>query len=138
MSYATLADLLLKLEERELVQLTDDADLGVVNTGVVDAALEAADVEIDGYLGSKYTLPLAVVPGVIKIFAADIAIYNLFCRRNGPPEHWVRTYSNHIHFFTKVAGGEITLGQSAPDAGSNGVQVSSAERIFSRDSLKGF
>ncbi len=137
MSYATLADLKNKLDEETLIQLSDDADTGSVVSSVIDAALEAADVEIDSYLAAKYSLPLAEGVQILTHVAADIAIVNLYSRRNGPPEHWQKKYDNHIAFLEKVVAGEISLGASTPVAGDE-AQVVSSERIFSRDSLKGY
>ncbi len=57
--YAALADIQQWLDEDKLIRLTDDADTGTVNTTIVDTVLEAASVEIDGYLGAKYNLPFA-------------------------------------------------------------------------------
>ncbi|MBM9605966.1 gp436 family protein [Desulfopila inferna] len=137
MSYATLADLKNKLDEETLIQLSDDADTGSVVNSVIDAALEAADVEIDSYLAAKYSLPLVEGVQILTHVAADIAIVNLYSRRNGPPEHWQKKYDNHISFLEKVVAGEISLGASTPVAGDE-AQVISSERIFSRDSLKGY
>jgi len=135
--YATEADLKNKLDEATLIQLTDDADTGAIVSAVIDAALEAADVEIDGYLSRKYTLPLANTPPLLLHMAADIAIVSLYSRRGGPPEHWQKRYENHIAFLGKVVSGEIALGVNAPDAGAS-VKLTNSERIFSREKLKGF
>lgn len=139
MSYATLDDLKNKLNERELVQLTDDNDAGVIDTDKTDDALEAADVEIDSYLGERYTLPLSSVPKIINHVAADLAVINLFNRRNGPPEHWEEVQKKRLAFLEKLKSGDSTLGLEDPEAGSsNQAEVSSSKRVFTRDTLEGF
>lgn len=137
--YATVDDLKKQLPEDLLIQLTDDAGNGIIDTTVTDNALEAADVEIDGYLGERYTLPLSPVPNIINKQAVDVAIYNLYARRQGPPDHWQSRYNNVIRFLEKVVKGDISLGAGDPEAGlADNVEVSSSDRIFSRDTLKGF
>ena len=137
--YATLDDLKKQLPEDVLMALTDDGGSGVIDTAVTDAALETAEVEIDGYLGGRYTLPLSPLPEVIIKVAVDIAIYNLYARRQGPPEHWQKRYDNTIRFLVKIAGGQISLGVGDPVAPAAAeAMVTSSARIFSRDSLKGF
>lgn len=137
--YASLDDLKKQLPEDLLIQLTDDAGNGIIDTMVTDNALESADVEIDGYLGERYALPLSPVPTIINKQAVDIAIYNLYARRQGPPDHWQSRYNNVIRFLEKVVKGDISLGAEDPDAGeADNVEISASDRIFSRDTLKGF
>jgi phage gp36-like protein len=137
--YATLEDLTRQIPEDLLIQLTDDVGSGVIDTAVTDTALETADVEIDGYLGARYPLPLATVPPVIAKQAVDIAIYNLYARRMGPPEHWQKRYENVIRFLERVADGRISLGAGDPEPpAADEAMVSSAERIFTRTNLSSF
>ncbi|MDH3360636.1 MAG: DUF1320 domain-containing protein [Desulfobulbaceae bacterium] len=139
MSYATVDDLKNKLEESELIMLTDDNGTGAINTGVVDAALEAADVEIDSSLAKRYTLPLATVPKIIKYTAADLAIIKLFNRRSGPPDHWSDVWQGIKNFLNQLGDGEITLGVEDPEIDSSDqVQVNSSERQFSEEELDKF
>lgn len=140
MGYATESDITKQLPEGDLVQLTDDAGAGVVDQAVLAAALEDADTEIDGYLGSRYPLPLANPPAILNKQAVDIVIYNLYGRRGGPPEHIAARYKNAIAFLSKVAEGKISLGAGDPDGTGTSAapQVVSATRIFSREKLKGF
>lgn len=79
MSYATVADLLSRLGEPRLVQLTDLADppLGIVDDAVVQRALDDASAEIDGALVGRYPLPLASVPAVLPVHCMTLAHYRL-------------------------------------------------------------
>lgn len=140
MSYATLSDLENWIDEDELVQLTDDDDSGTVDTDKVDTVLEAASMEIDGYLGERYDLPLASVPGTINKLCCDIAIYNLYTRRQGPPDYIEKKYDNAVRFLEKVAAGKISLGASDPEGTgtSSNLQVSSKDREFTEDVLDTF
>jgi phage gp36-like protein len=139
MSYATLEDLKKALTEATLIDLTDDNDLGVIDTAVVENALEAADVEIDAYVGERYSLPLTEVHAIIGKMSADLAIFNLYSRRQGPPDHWQARYNNAIKMLGMIRDGKLGLGVADPDTGdSNTAEVVSVDRIFTRDSLKNF
>ena len=140
MAYATLDDLRKWLDSDALIRLTDDGGLGVVDQAVVDAVLEAASSEIDGYLGSRYALPLADPPGILTKLCVDIAGYLLHLRREETPgEYWQKQYENGVAFLSKVAEGRITLGAGDPEGtGTDGPRISSPARVMSRDSLKGW
>lgn len=47
---------------------------------IIDAAVEDAEGEIDGYIVKRYNVPLIPVPKVINKFTKDIALYNLYSR----------------------------------------------------------
>ncbi len=141
MAYCLKADLLEKVDESILIQLTDDDGLGVVADDVVTKAIEDADAEIDGYCGKRYSVPFSTVPGMIKKLSQDIALYNLFQRRSGATEEKKRDYENAIRFLRDVSKGAVSLGADDPDgvpAQSETPQISSSTRVFSRDNLKGW
>ena len=138
MSYATIADIRSELDEDVLVQLTDDDDTGETDTDIVDKALADANAVVDGYIGKRHDLPFASPPAILAKLETDIAIVNLFNRRNGPPEHRQKQYENAIAFLEKVNAGKITLGPNDPDGTSQAdkAQVSSRDAIFTRDTLE--
>ncbi len=140
MSYAEISDIRKQIRESELIGLTDEGDLGVVDATVADNAIEAASVEIDGYLGGRYTLPLDPVPDILKKLCADIAIYNLYSLADGPPENRETRYKNAIAFLKAVNKGDISLGANDPEGTGPGdtAGVSSSEPVFSNDTLKNY
>ena len=138
MSYATMADIEKWLDADELIQLTDDGDLGVVDTAVVDTALEYASAVIDGYVGTRYTLPLATVPAILVLYCADLAICGLYDRRDtGRPEHWLNRCKSADRFLEMVAAGKISLGVDDPDGtgASDKVEVSGPDQLFPHSEL---
>ncbi len=138
--YATLSDIQQRLSDDELIRLTDDQDSGGIDTVIVAAAIETASVEIDSWLGERYTLPLNPVPGIVGHLASDLTIYNLYARNHeGPTEHWQKRYENATAMLARIAHGKISLGVGDPAGGAGGEAIiSSSGRIFSRDSMKGF
>lgn len=139
MSYATLEDLQNRLDDDVLIDLTDDSDSATINTAIVTAALEAADLEIDVYLGERYTLPLTETPAILVNLGGTVAIYNLYCRRDGPPDHWQKQYDNAILMLERIRDGQITLGSGSPSEDNSDIaEVEEGERVFTRDTLKNF
>jgi phage gp36-like protein len=139
--YCAKADILDLLEEQLLVQLTDDESTGLVNDARVAKAIDDACGEIDGYLGSRYPLPLVTVPSIIRKCAVDVAIYNLFSRTVGAPEERRNRYKDAVAILVKVSSGLIGLGAGDPDGTpkpSEAPRMAGAGSVFGRDSMKGF
>jgi len=139
--YCAKADILDLLEEQKLAQLTDDENTGVVNDARVDKAIADACGEIDGYLGARYPLPLAVTPAVVRKCAVDIAVYNLFSRTIGAPEERRDRYKDAVAILVNISKGVISLGGADPDGTpkpSEAPRMSGCGNVFGRDSLKGF
>jgi len=143
MAYCILADILDQVEEPRLIQLTDDDGLGTIGTVRVDKAISDADEEIDGYVGSRYTVPLNPAPAILRKLAVDIAVYNLFARRDKAPEGRTERYKAAVRFLEQVALGKISLGAADPDGNppaSDAPQMSSENprRLFDRNTMRGF
>lgn len=143
MAYSTQTDILDQLDEVRLIQLTDDANTSAVDEARVTKAIADADEEIDGYVGSRHHVPLDPVPAIIRKFSVDLAIHNLYARRDKTNETREARYKNAIAFLEKVALGKISLGANDPEGNppaSDAPQLSTEnpERAFTRDSMKGF
>jgi phage gp36-like protein len=139
--YSTLEDIKKLVEEAILVQLTDDAATGEVDTGVVASAITEADGTINSYCQGRYTLPLYPVPPRVVGLSVDIAIYNLYSRRvDEMPEIRKDRFKEAIRFLELVAAGKVELGATSPTAQStaNTVDIESGARVFTRDKMKGF
>jgi len=142
MPYSTSADLSKKIDESALIQLTDTTGSGVVDPDKVDRAIRDADAVIDSYVSKVYKTPLAPVPHVITGLSATLAIAGLHRFRSVDSPVWSAAHDAALGFLRKVAGGDVTLEgavtEPAPaDDVSSTVTFNSAERRFSRESLKG-
>lgn len=91
MQYALVQDLIDRFGERELVELTDPAELDAVDADRVQLKLDDAHALADGYLARVYALPLAgcvkpvgvgaveqVPPPQLTRIVCDIARYYLY------------------------------------------------------------
>lgn len=122
--------------------IEDPAEREAQLTPIVEAAIDDASAEIDGYLAKRYGVPLSPVPGVIGKFAKDMAVYNLFSRQvideSSEAKNILNRYNAAVRFLTLVAKGDVDLGISDPaTAASTGFSVKSSPRLFSRDSMRG-
>ncbi len=139
MSYSVKADILGLIPEETLIQLTDDNGAGIVDDAVVTRVIADADAEIDGYCGENYTLPFLPVPVIIRKISVDIAIYNLYARRQGAPEDRAKRYDNAVKLLRDIQAGKITLGSAAPtEVAQDTVETESNDRIFTKDTLENF
>lgn len=141
MTYATLTDLIDRYGEAMLIGLTDRgaAPTGAVVTSVVDAALADADAVIDGYLLTRYALPLSTVPDLIVTLAEAIAIYTLHTYE--PDPKITKDYEAAIRSLRDISGGVIRLqvaGSEPADVGGTGVQITDRERPLTAENMKGF
>jgi phage gp36-like protein len=140
MPYCTEADLLNQLTQTELVQLTDDAGSGSVDSAKVDAALAAASATIDAYAGARYTLPLQTSEKV-KQLCVDLTIYELEKRRRRVREATLAARDAALSFLRDLARGRAVLDQPAgaqPQASEADVKKTEQERAFSDENLENF
>lgn len=140
MSYATQDDLVSRFGETEIIQLSDRANTGVIDSGVVADKLADADAEIEAYLGARYALPLAVVPTVLVRVASDIARYHLYANR--ATDDVVRRYKDAIAFLAGVAAGKISIGidttAGTTPAASDVPQVATVPQVFDAGTILDF
>lgn len=127
--------------EEELIQLTDRTNppAGMIDDIVIDAAIADAEAEIDGYLQSRYALPLASVPLLVSHLARDIARYNLY--DDLPPEHISDRYKAAVKTLESISKGVIHLGLDASQqsAAQTAMPETSADAaVFSPDTMGGF
>lgn len=132
MPYITDTDFEQAFGADELADLTGDgAEFAMVEANVTGL--------INGYIASRYALPLAAVPDMLKAWALDIVRFRLWDEQ--APEEVRRRYDDAIAQLRDLARGLISL---PPDA--SGVSPAAPlefegygnERVFTADTLKGF
>lgn len=134
MAYATEAGMKLRFGEAEIDELLADGGA----TAFV-AAADAADAVINGYLATRYTLPLVTVPVLVRAWAEDLTRYNLWDERS--PDEVRRRQEEVLDQLRLLSDGKINL---PPGVDSAAPEVSaapayySADRVFTSDTLSGF
>lgn len=113
----------------------------------VEEAIRDADAEIDGYLAKRYDVPMTPAPRVLNKFSKDIAVYNLMSRigidEQNRDKTFLNRYNSAIKFLEGVAKGIISIGtgdmgNTQTQVARNGFRIEHPERLFSRDTMKGW
>lgn len=142
--YITRAELEARFGVQEIADLLDDNHDGSESQAEAEtltAAVADASNLIDGYLASRYTLPLTSVPEIVKVWAADIARYKMWEQR--APEEVRQRYEDALGQLKDLARGNISLppgsdGQTPGVSVADAIDGYSADRIFTMDSLRDF
>jgi len=141
MPYCDLNDLLNASSERDLIQLTDDDRSGAIDETVISEMIEKADALIDGYVGSRYSLPLDPAPELINSISVDITIFNLYKRRSRLNKEIIESFKIAERQLERIQAGRITLPGAAEIGGDNygtgevRVNKTPDDRIFPRSEL---
>ncbi|MBU1565579.1 MAG: DUF1320 domain-containing protein [Proteobacteria bacterium] len=133
MPYSTLDNLLALLPEAGLIKLSNDqAGATAVDMTTISAAIAQADQVIDGYAGVQRQVPLDPVPGLITTISANLAIFNLYRRRNQVPEIWASQYKADIAVLVKISTGQISFGSDVkPTAAPQQTLAHSSKKVLS-------
>jgi hypothetical protein len=90
---------------------------------------------------------MSPAPRVLNKFSKDIAVYNLMSRIGIDEQDRDKTYLNRyqsaIKFLEGVAKGTINIGtggggDTQEQAAGRGFRIKSSQRLFSRDTMKGW
>lgn len=132
MAYLTQSDLVSLFGEAELIELTnlDDPTATQINADQLAAAIAYAEAEVNGYVAARYTLPLAVVPLVLKNKTADIARY--FLDRYRAREDVRQRYEDAVRWLEWLAKGIVALDlpPDQPPASAGLAQYSAPKRVY--------
>lgn len=112
MPYCNLEDVKNIVPEPELINLTNDeiTSDSTINMDVLNLIINHADDLIDGYLRTRYKLPLKFTPSILQTISADISAYRVYLRRPSDiPEHIVKNYEKAISLLDKIQAGKILL-----------------------------
>ena len=112
-AYTTQAAILGEIQNQDLIALTDDDKMGVVNTTILDQIIANASGYIDSKLANIYgsQLPFNPVPSSVANMALTIACYRLLRRREVPDEKnkFAEAYADVMDFLNRVNKGEATI-----------------------------
>ncbi len=144
MAYSTQAEIEKAIPQTNLVQLTDDAGSGTVDTAIVTEAITWADDLIDSHLRAKYTVPLSAAPSIIKTISVDLSVFFLYRRRfeTELPEGIEERYQKATKLLEKIQRGIIDLGITVGSGDTTGsdwrVNKTANDRQFGQDTWDAF
>ena len=134
MAYSTQADLLNHMTEQELIELTDDNNVGQLDPAKVDAAIAVADGMIDAYARGRYALPL-VVSEQVKQLSIDIAVWQLEKRRRHIRDATQAAYDAALKFLEKLSSKKVQLDQPGKQQ-TSAVEVKTPDRTAQEDKFR--
>ncbi|SDY24137.1 gp436 family protein [Nitrosomonas sp. Nm58] len=105
------------------------AALAVINDRLLDA-----DSVINGYLATRYTLPLAVVPRMVRLIACDLARHALY--DDQATELIMERYKQVIRQLAALAKGQVNIGVDVSGNRpmvNDAAQMSATQPVFRRD-----
>ncbi|EHJ46340.1 protein of unknown function DUF1320 [Solidesulfovibrio carbinoliphilus subsp. oakridgensis] len=142
MTYVTLEDLKALIQERDILDLTNDAgtaaDLSDPDVAAILAdVFDQASQEIDAHLAAVADVPLASPPGIIRQLAARIARHRLYQRRPNLGDALkpaAKDYEDAVALLGRFASGVLklpgTIGGGPVVAGDSGLAVSARPAHF--------
>jgi phage gp36-like protein len=106
----------------------------------VARALSHASGVIDGRLSVRFTLPLPLVPDVLRDIACDLALARLASDAVGLTDDLKRREDQAMASLKAIARGEMNLGLPVAHQGERPQPVvsSTGGKMFTRDKLRGF
>lgn len=141
MAYSTNDDLYERMDEQLVVQLTDDANTGVVNQTVLEDKRSTCHELVNSYLRGQYTVPMDPAPKLLADVEADLLVDKLYSRRANmeKPESVKDQHEQAMKTLQKIATGIIKL-EDQPDiqAGDIRTNKKSSDRKFTDSKLDQF
>lgn len=126
MPYCVLADLKSELSEIELIELTDDNNLGIIDQTNINGAIAKADATIDSYCSKVESVPFSTVPPLVKEWSKTLAVYELHRRKKIIPEAIKLAYDAVISHLKAVARGEAGIPQTGVETPEDQIKSSSS------------
>lgn len=137
--YLTIAEMVEEVGYEELVRLTDELGTRRIDKARLVSAIMASQAEADGYLASRYTVPLSPpIPVLIRTAVKDRARFRLY--RTEAPEGVRTAAAEALRTLRDIASGAMKLPQAEtpPATSSDPVMVHTAGRTYPPGSLDGY
>lgn len=148
MPYCTIDDIKAQVQEKILVQLSNDdiggdIDLVQINPDIVNQCILTADSYIDSKLRIRYELPLNPVPDEIKSISVTLTKYHLYKRRfqTRVPQGIQDEFKSADKRLDEIVKGSMALGvQSSKEAPRMTIRCNKtvSDRMFNKNFFKGF
>lgn len=132
MSYCTQQDLIDRFGEVELIELTDEHNVGEIEATKVNRSITDIDGTIDGYLTSRFQLPLSEIPPVLVKIACHLVRYDLY---DSPTADVEKRHDDSLQSLREIRDGKLSLGinpsGSEPET-NNSASMTTGGSVFNR------
>ncbi|OTG68306.1 hypothetical protein B9T25_06390 [Acinetobacter sp. ANC 4470] len=112
--FATVEAIIRKFGEKEIIELTDNEApyQDAINLNKLNAALEEANSEIEGYIAARYALPLQLVPPFLEALACHLTRYHACTGAMSDNDPIKTRYDSAVKTLREISKGTIALGGS--------------------------
>lgn len=131
MAYATVADMIERFGEAEMIRVStpDGADMVAVVCEPVEAALREVSAVIDSYLRKRYRTPLDVAPDEVTRACCILARYELSTGgQRQPTETMTAARKETIDWLSLIARGTVLLDLQEVDIGDQSFAQTESRR----------
>lgn len=136
--YCSVQDIIEDLTENVVAQLSNDDDPSMVNHNIVNKYISEASQIIDGFLRSRYELPLHNEHAILKKVCIDLVKYELYKRRGKVYEDVLNLYKDGISVLEKIQKGMITLDEGTAETRPGFYLVSERMPVISKKTLDNY
>ena len=136
--YCNVQDIKDDLTEKVVAQLSNDENPNEVNEEIVIKYISESTQIIDGFLRSRYGLPLEKEHSIIKKLCIDIVKYELYKRRGKVFDNIQNLYKDGISTLEKIQKGMIILDEGSPETRPGFFLVSERKPVISKEVLENY
>lgn len=136
--YCNVQDIKDDLTEKVVAQLSNDENPNEVNEEIVSKYISESTQLIDGFLRSRYGLPLEKEHSIIKKLCIDIVKYELYKRRGKVFDNIQNLYKDGISTLEKIQKGIIILDEGSPETRPGFFLVSERKPVIAKEILDNY
>ena len=136
--YCSIQDIKDDLTEKVVAQLSNDENPNLVNEEIVNKYISESSQLIEGFLRSRYELPLSNEHAILKKVCIDIVKYELYKRRGKVFDNIQNLYKDGIATLEKIQKGMITLDEGTAETRPGFFLVSNREPVFDKNKLDNY
>lgn len=136
--YCDVQDIKDDLTDKVVAQLSNDENPNVVNEEIVSKYISESTQLIDGFLRSRYGLPLENEHSIIKKVCIDIVKYELYKRRGKVFDNIQNLYKDGISTLEKIQKGMIILDEGTAETRPGFFLVSDRKPVIDKEILENY
>ena len=136
--YSSIQDIREDLTEKVVAQLSNDDNPNQINDEIVNKYISESTQLIDGFIRSRYGLPLEKEHSILKKICIDIVKYELYKRRGKVFDNIQNLYKDGISTLEKIQKGMITLNEGTPETRPGFFLVSNRKPVINKKTLDNY
>jgi phage gp36-like protein len=137
--YCTIEEIISSgMPEKTLAELSNDINPLIVESSVVNDLISESTEYIDGFLRTRYTLPLINIHQILKDVCIDIVKYKLFKRRDKTDDRTDKLLDDAKSTLKAIQRGELILNETLETVRYGFYKANVRQRVFTDELLDTF